>query len=93
MNKVLTLFPHRRNRDGLYDSICSRCFATVVRSKPEAEMKVLEMAHVCDPSSLARQVSLIAADPWRVAVPADRRKQQSDGSSARPTASRGSPSV
>ena len=48
-----TNFPHRRNRDGLYDSICPRCFATVARSEPEAKMEKLEKSHVCHSSFLA----------------------------------------
>ena len=46
-------FPHRRDRDGLFDSICPRCFATVARSKPEGEMEALESSHICHSSFLA----------------------------------------
>jgi hypothetical protein len=48
MTARLAEFPHRRDRDGLYDSICPRCYATVARSRPEAEMAELENAHVCN---------------------------------------------
>jgi hypothetical protein len=41
-------YPHRRNEEGSYDSICRRCFATVVRGKAEAELQAYEAAHVCD---------------------------------------------
>ena len=46
-------FPHRRDRDGLFDSICPRCFATVARSKAEVEMEALESSHICHSSFLA----------------------------------------
>ena len=53
MVNIPTNFPHRRDRDGLYDSICPRCFATVARSKPEAELEELERSHICHSSFLA----------------------------------------
>jgi hypothetical protein len=40
-----TLFPHRRNGDGSYDSICPTCFATVARSKAEGGLAENETAH------------------------------------------------
>jgi len=40
-------FPHRHNRDGSYDSICSRCFVTVATSYNEAELLAHEQKHVC----------------------------------------------
>jgi hypothetical protein len=58
----LAKFPHRRDRDGLYDSICPTCFATVARSKPEAEMAELEQAHVCNSSFLAERGHLSRAE-------------------------------
>ena len=48
-----TTYPHRRDRDGMYDAICPSCFATVARSKPESELAELEKAHVCHSSFLA----------------------------------------
>jgi hypothetical protein len=47
-----THFPHRQDSDGLCHSICPTCFATVARSRPEAEVAELEMAHVCNPRYL-----------------------------------------
>ncbi len=40
-------FPHRRNRDGTFDSICSQCFSTVATEGTEAELKKAEEDHVC----------------------------------------------
>ena len=58
MNDQETLFPHRLNEEGSYDSICRACFATVVRGKAKGELAAYEEAHVCDPihmlSDLAR---------------------------------------
>jgi hypothetical protein len=41
-------FPHRKNWDGTYDSICTACTATVATSHNEAELRAYERAHVCD---------------------------------------------
>jgi hypothetical protein len=59
----LAKFPHRRDRDGLYDSICPTCFATIARAKPEAEMAELEKAHVCNSSFLAERGQFSRARP------------------------------
>jgi hypothetical protein len=48
-------FPRRRNKDGSYDSICLRCFATVARSKVNEEIPQGEQVHVCDSSFLAER--------------------------------------
>jgi hypothetical protein len=40
-------FPHRRNPDGTFDSICIQCFATVATGSVEAELKAAESAHAC----------------------------------------------
>ena len=63
MARKLADFPHRRDRDGLYDSICPNCFATVARSKPEAEMSRLEKAHICDSAFLAERGLFARASP------------------------------
>jgi hypothetical protein len=41
-------FPHRRNRDGSYDSICTFCFATVASSGTEEELGEAGAKHICD---------------------------------------------
>jgi hypothetical protein len=40
-------FPHRRNRDGTFDSICGQCFQTVATKATEAELHVAEKDHEC----------------------------------------------
>jgi hypothetical protein len=42
-------FPHRRNPDGTYDSICPSCYQTVDRQLVEADLHAQEMLHVCVP--------------------------------------------
>ena len=42
-------FPHRHNRDGVIDSICSDCLLTVASSLVQCELYRLEESHVCDP--------------------------------------------
>ena len=44
---VSRIYPHRRNKDGSYDSICLTCFLTVSHAYTEAELTEQEMAHVC----------------------------------------------
>jgi hypothetical protein len=43
-------FPHRRNPDGTYDSICTLCLATVATAQWEEQLYPRELAHVCDPT-------------------------------------------
>jgi hypothetical protein len=50
-------FAHRSNLDGTVDSICPRCFATLVTSKSVADLAINEQHHVCDPFLLARYES------------------------------------
>jgi len=40
-------FPHRRNPDGSFDSICPMCFATVSTKLSEAELAGEEINHNC----------------------------------------------
>jgi hypothetical protein len=48
----LTSFAHRRNFNGSYDSICTKCFATVAIGEKEEALSPSESTHVCDPSAL-----------------------------------------
>jgi hypothetical protein len=43
-------FPHRRNPDGSYDSICTVCLATVATAQREEQLYPRELSHVCDPT-------------------------------------------
>jgi hypothetical protein len=40
-------FPHRRNEDGTFDSICARCFITVATENKETDLSNWERTHVC----------------------------------------------
>lgn len=40
-------FPHRRNPDGSFDSICPDCFLNVASGVDESDLKAAEAAHVC----------------------------------------------
>ena len=40
-------FPHRRNPNGHFDSICTQCFLTIATAATEAELKAGESAHDC----------------------------------------------
>jgi hypothetical protein len=41
-------FPHRRNPDGSYDSICTDCLATVATVQNEDQLRQYERTHTCD---------------------------------------------
>jgi hypothetical protein len=47
-----TNFAHRRNADGSYDSICTKCFLTAAWAEKEESLSSSESAHVCEPSVL-----------------------------------------
>jgi hypothetical protein len=45
-------FPHRRNQNGFYDSICGNCFVTIGSRNTEDELEPMEKAHICDQTLL-----------------------------------------
>jgi hypothetical protein len=51
----IPFYPHRQNRDGSFDSICLKCFATVARAKVVTELKSYETKHICDEAFLAER--------------------------------------
>ena len=52
MASTLCTFPHRLNRDGSFDSICLRCFATVANAATETELTAHDQNHICDQTML-----------------------------------------
>ena len=42
-----TAFPHRRNPNGSFDSICTQCFRTIATAPAEDELHAAESAHDC----------------------------------------------
>jgi hypothetical protein len=61
--RIRTVFPHRRNGDGTYDSICTACLKTVATNEDEAKLRYYELAHVCNPPkfSWVREGSFLRA--------------------------------
>jgi hypothetical protein len=51
---IYTDFPHRRNPDGTFDSICKLCFATIATRDTEAELAEAERAHNCQRFDLGK---------------------------------------
>ena len=49
------IFPHRRNRDGSFDSICMTCFRTVATKYKETELNDAEKDHTCERSAVAQR--------------------------------------
>jgi hypothetical protein len=60
--EITTLYPHRCNQDGSFDSICPICYATVARSRQEAELAEIDKAHVCDAYDLAKRCLFSCAE-------------------------------
>lgn len=50
--QFISQFPHRKNLDGSYDSICRLCFKTVGTHKFEQQLTQQEKSHICDKSFL-----------------------------------------
>ena len=53
--KIPANYPHRRNADGSYDSVCMTCFATVASAKTEDELLPYERKHICAISALSQR--------------------------------------
>jgi hypothetical protein len=53
--QTAAFFPHRRNKDGSFDSICLKCFATVASHMTQEELKELDKTHTCENSLLSRR--------------------------------------
>ncbi len=51
---ALLKFAHRSNLDGTVDSICPRCIATLATAYDEAELRIFEQQHICDPALVER---------------------------------------
>ncbi len=47
MHTPRSTFPHRHNRDGSYDSICVKCFATIATERIEEMLAQSEQKHMC----------------------------------------------
>jgi hypothetical protein len=54
MQENHTLFPHRQNKDGTFDSICPKCFLTIAKAQAEVGLTEGEMSHVCASSLYER---------------------------------------
>jgi hypothetical protein len=54
-DRLIAFYPHRRNKDGSYDSICLNCLLTVASGKSEAELIKLDTQHVCAFSTLSQR--------------------------------------
>jgi hypothetical protein len=42
-----SMFPHRKNADGTWDSICPDCLRTIAREENIADLDTLERTHDC----------------------------------------------
>ena len=55
-NRTSGRFPHRKNDDGTFDSICPVCFRTVARAHREEELTESERNHSCEPRVDVREI-------------------------------------
>jgi hypothetical protein len=49
---TMVQFPHRKNPDKTFDSICNKCFRTIGTATSEEALGEMELTHVCDPNAL-----------------------------------------
>ena len=54
-DKPIVFYPHRRNRDGSFDSICLNCFATVATAYTEPELLEYDRRHVCKAATVSQR--------------------------------------
>jgi hypothetical protein len=54
----IPFYSHRQNRDGSFDSICPRCFATIAHATEITKLNSYEKQHICDESFLAERGAL-----------------------------------
>jgi hypothetical protein len=69
-------FPHRHNKDENFDSICTRCYATVATVGEEWELSSYESKHICDPVAVhlfSKGSSVRTQGPVRLAPRGSRR--------------------
>jgi hypothetical protein len=49
-------FPHRKNNDSSFDSICPRCFRTISTRGIEGDLAQDERSHLCAGDSLGQRI-------------------------------------
>jgi len=54
-SQPVIFYPHRRNRNGSFDSICLTCFATIANAETELELLEHERRHFCKPSTVSQR--------------------------------------
>lgn len=47
-------YPHRKNRDGSFDSICTMCYQTIATGSCESHLQAVEDVHMCEPLRKSR---------------------------------------
>jgi hypothetical protein len=52
--RIRPAFPHRKNFNGSFDSICRKCLVTIATSLNETDLLEAEAAHVCSGLDLKR---------------------------------------
>jgi hypothetical protein len=51
----VVFYPHRRNSNDSFDSICLTCFATFANAKTEPELLEYDKNHICEPATVSQR--------------------------------------
>jgi hypothetical protein len=76
--QAIPFFPHRRHKDGTFQSLCLKCLATVGIHRSEAVLVELEAAHQCGGVSSAKESKMTI--PARTNLRANISKLEEDDS-------------
>jgi hypothetical protein len=67
--QTASFFPHRRNRDGSFDSICLKCFATIASHMTQEELDELDKNHTCMNSLLSQRGNHVSSTQDEIKTP------------------------
>jgi hypothetical protein len=67
--QTASFFPHRRNKDGSFDSICLKCFATVASHMTQEELDLLDKDHACENSLLSQRGIRVSSIQHEIKAP------------------------
>jgi hypothetical protein len=56
-SQLADFYPHRRNSDGSFDSICLNCFATLANATTESDLLEYDQRHICLPATDSQRAS------------------------------------
>ena len=54
-SRLAVFYPHRRNSDGSFDSICLNCFVTLANARTEPELLEYDKRHICEAGTVSQR--------------------------------------